>query len=726
MFLRIYDTEHNFVSFIDSNVKDLCIESELEKGYRTMSFSISPDKAEGIVEEGYIQTEDYEYVIKEFNKENNNYYFVYADASIEELQKTPLRNFASLTQTAEHTIELAIGGLRWAVVDYTEGIKKRTVRMQNGTVYDVIDGCRSVFNVEIEFDTMNKLIKIYDKMGTDKGLFLTNEHDLSSFVLQSSSYDFYTRIYPYGKDELSIADINGGIPYLDNNTYSNKVLSFIWIDQRYTIAESLMEDARAKLAELAVPKRSYSCKMATLNKGELHLGDTITFIDTVKQIREKQRVKTIKWYPLTPEKTEIVIANTLISFTESQAKLDKAAQLIDDNTDDGGYLLSEGGGGSGDYPFNPTFGHVQADRVTAINASFSDVQSTQQTTGTLHATVATMGEATIDEANIDNLTVGTINLTNINADQGYIKNLTFDTATGNSIQVDSIVNNGQYTGKLSADNFDAKSITSDKLNVADGFIDNAMIADGAITNAKIQDAAITAAKIVSIDASTITAGTINTNRLLITDEEGNSIVFAINTANGTPQLSHSTIDGGSITKRSITADNIVADTITSREIAANTITSENIQGRTITGDKIAANTIDSESLKAGSVTADKIEAGAISLGAFSPETMEFLNGLNSSDKLYTDEELRKFRAELNQFLNFNVNTGVIIGSPNSTIITQITNDRLSFKDSGNEVAYINNEKIYVNKAEVVNEIKMGKYVFRPRANGNLSIIWEDN
>lgn len=725
MFLRIYDTEHTFVSFIDSDIKDLCIESELEKGYKTMSFSISASKANGIMEEGYIQTEDYEYVIKEFNKENNDYYFVYADASIEELQKTPLRNFESLTQTAEHTIELAIGGTRWAVVDYTEGTKKRTVRMQNGTVYDIIDGCRSVFNIEIEFDTVHKIVKLYNKMGSDKGIFVTNEHDLSSFVLQSSTHNFYTRIYPYGKDDLTISEINNGVPYIDNNTYSNKILSLIWIDQRYTIAESLKEDAIAKLAELAVPKRSYSCKMATLNKGELQLGDTITFIDTIKKIREKQRVKTIKWYPLTPEKTEVIIANTLVSFTESQAKLNKAAQLIDDNTDDGGYLLNEYNEDSGDFPFNPTFGHVQADMITAINASFSDVQSTQQTTGTLNATVANIGEATINDADIDNLTVGTINLTNINAEEGYIKNLRFDTATGNSIQVDSIVNNGQYTGKLSADNFDAKSITSDKLQVEDGFIDNAMIADSAITTAKIQDASITAAKIVDIDANTITAGTINTNRLLITDEDGNSIVFAINSANETPQLSHTTIDGGSITKRSITADNIVADTITSREIATNTITAENIQGRTITGDKIAVNTIDSDSLKAGSVTADKIEAGAISLGAFSPETMEFLNGLNNSDKLYTDEELRKFRAELNQFLNFNVNTGVIIGSPNSTIVTQITNDRLSFKDSGNEVAYINNEKIYVNKAEVVNEIKMGKYVFRPRANGNLSIIWEE-
>ena len=66
-----------------------------------------------------------------------------------------------------------------------------------------------------------------------------------------------------------------------------------------------------------------------------------------------------------------------------------------------------------------------------------------------------------------------------------------------------------------------------------GSIGSATIHDGAITNVKIADASIEAAKIKSINADTITAGTIKTDRLIITGPDGeDSIVKAINLANG--------------------------------------------------------------------------------------------------------------------------------------------------------------------------------------------------
>lgn len=69
--------------------------------------------------------------------------------------------------------------------------------------------------------------------------------------------------------------------------------------------------------------------------------------------------------------------------------------------------------------------------------------------------------------------------------------------------------------------------------IKDGSIGSAAIHDGAITNVKIADATIEAAKIKSINADTITAGTIKTDRLIITGPDGqDSIVKAINIANG--------------------------------------------------------------------------------------------------------------------------------------------------------------------------------------------------
>src|SRR5699024_1696805 len=87
--------------------------------------------------------------------------------------------------------------------------------------------------------------------------FLTAELNLTELNYKGKSSDFATRLYAYGQDDLSFAEINDGKPYVDNNTYSNRIISVYWKDERYTDAESLLADATKKLEGLAIPQRSY-------------------------------------------------------------------------------------------------------------------------------------------------------------------------------------------------------------------------------------------------------------------------------------------------------------------------------------------------------------------------------------------------------------------------------------------------------------------------------------
>ena len=82
----------------------------------------------------------------------------------------------------------------------------------------------------------------------------------------------------------------------------------------------------------------------------------------------------------------------------------------------------------------------------------------------------------------------------------------------------------------------------------------------------------------------------------------------INEANGTAQLSQTTIDGGSLTQRSITADRIVAGAITANEIAAATILANNIAAGAITAEKIAAGAVEAAHIKAGTITSSHLAA----------------------------------------------------------------------------------------------------------------------
>jgi uncharacterized protein YjbI with pentapeptide repeats len=160
--------------------------------------------------------------------------------------------------------------------------------------------------------------------------------------------------------------------------------------------------------------------------------------------------------------------------------------------------------------------------------------------------------------------------------------------------------------------------------IALGAITQALIASGAVGVAQIADASITDAKIVELTANKINAGTLSVERLILVGSE-QSLVYAVNFANGTPQLSVSTIDGGALTQRSITADRIVAGAITAGEIAAATILANHIAAGTITGSNIAAGTIEATNIKAGTITGDKL-LGAINLDIDSTGYLKIKSG----------------------------------------------------------------------------------------------------
>ena len=72
---------------------------------------------------------------------------------------------------------------------------------------------------------------------------------MKSVNFKGKSSGFATRLYAKGKDSLTFADINGGKDYVEDFSYSDKVISVYWKDERYTIAENLLADAKKTLEE---------------------------------------------------------------------------------------------------------------------------------------------------------------------------------------------------------------------------------------------------------------------------------------------------------------------------------------------------------------------------------------------------------------------------------------------------------------------------------------------
>lgn len=75
--------------------------------------------------------------------------------------------------------------------------------------------------------------------------------------------------------------------------------------------------------------------------------------------------------------------------------------------------------------------------------------------------------------------------------------------------------------------------------------------------------------------------------------------------------------------------------------------------------------------------------------------------------------------EISKYIRF-VDGNIILGEEGNTLTLRIDNDRISFLDSGVEVAYFSNNKLHVTDGEFINSLQLGNFAFLPRENGNLS------
>lgn len=192
---------------------------------------------------------------------------------------------------------------------------------------------------------------------------------------------------------------------------------------------------------------------------------------------------------------------------------------------------------------------IDAEIVSANYATIKNLEATQASVKELSANKADITDLTAATGRIDKLEskdietdkliAGKADITDLNAATGRIDNL-----ESKNIETDNLV-----AKKADIDLANVNNAWINKGVLKDGSIGSAAIHEGAVTNAKIADATIEAAKIKSINADSIVAGTIKTERLIITGPDGrDSIVKAINIANG---VSEAEVNGQKIQAASI-------------------------------------------------------------------------------------------------------------------------------------------------------------------------------
>lgn len=494
--------------------KDYCIESELSTGDKTLSFLYPLNLAKEIKEEGYIRNKTDEFVIKEVSTQGQ-WKTIKAKLNVEDLEGKVFESFETVNENITDCINLALAGTGW-IVGTCNVNKRRTVRKTNSSSWAIIQEAKKVYRCELEFDTLNKKINIYEKRGSDKGVYFLDSLNLKDLSIQSDSYDFYTRIIAKGKDDLKVT--------LENFQYSNKVKTYIWKDERYTDIESLTEDAKAKLNDLSKPYRAYSASvidLANISKEDYKdilsygLGDVITLVSKENGIKEKQRIVKMVEYPDEPNRNTCEIANTTLSFEDVQKEFQDTSDTVNNITTDNGTIDGSTINGISTeqiYDFEASVGKITD--LTIVNARIDQLYAEKANISELNAVIVNVAELNATKANIKDLNAINANIQNLIAADATINNALINKADitelnavkGTINVLDSKVGNIEtlVNGNLSSENIQAGGITSDKLTIANGFITNAMIAN--------------------LDVSKINAGNISTNKFRIVSDSGKMLI----------------------------------------------------------------------------------------------------------------------------------------------------------------------------------------------------------
>ncbi|EME7165530.1 phage tail protein [Enterococcus faecium] len=110
-------------------------------------------------------------------------------------------------------------------------------------------------------------------------------YNMEGFEIETDPNNLVNRVYPLGAGEgvnqLNIKSVNNNVPYVEDAKSIKKygLIEYVWVDQRFTIAQALKDNAISMLKKWSIPKVSWKVSAADLIK----LTDTPLEIDKLRQ-----------------------------------------------------------------------------------------------------------------------------------------------------------------------------------------------------------------------------------------------------------------------------------------------------------------------------------------------------------------------------------------------------------------------------------------------------------
>ncbi|WKY46057.1 phage tail spike protein [Eubacteriaceae bacterium ES2] len=338
--MNLYDQSGLLIGEL-SQYRELYLTELLETGQDTLSFEIYVRHPlyKYLVEENLILTDENRYVIKSID-ERGQTTIIGCQLDLSDLSVDGYFKFLIEDATLSMVLSQVLGSLGWSF----SGTNITTIQsfsFESGTTLELLKQAEKAYGVIFRYNCITKNIQVTTISDfSNKGVYFSDELNVKECELRGDSCDLVTRLYAFGKEGLTFEEINSGRAYVDNFQYTSKVISKVWVDTRYEVAEELMAAATQKLASLSIPNRVYTASVVDLASllpdqyGDLSIsiGDKVTLIDRIREIEIEHQIVKLITYPDSPEKNVAELGRISTDFESTITKLknEEIKEVVDE------------------------------------------------------------------------------------------------------------------------------------------------------------------------------------------------------------------------------------------------------------------------------------------------------------------------------------------------------------------------------------------------------------
>lgn len=193
-----------------------------------------------------------------------------------------------------------------------------TIELETCTDLDILTEAQTEYRCWFSWNHEAKICTVVSADAVIRtGEYVTDELNLRTLSFKGSSVNFCTRLYAYGKSGVSIDSVNGGKKYIDDFSYSSKLIvgSF---KCDYELPANILKAAQYELSLRSHPERSYECDVVDLAKLsdeydflDFQLHRTVTLIDTRRGINVDHRIVEYVEYPDEPARNTVTLARAV-------------------------------------------------------------------------------------------------------------------------------------------------------------------------------------------------------------------------------------------------------------------------------------------------------------------------------------------------------------------------------------------------------------------------------